>query len=556
MKTEKRNCIKCNHDFVLEQDDFSFYEKMKVPAPHVCPDCRFKMQCLFRNETVLYSGQKCDLCSKNIVTTYNPKSPYTVYCHECFYSDKWESKSYAKDYDFSKSFLEQFSELLISVPKISTYLSSGIGPNFNSEYTNMAAGCKDCYFVFNTGPAEEVLYARGVKDGRDSMDFYFGTSFDRCYEGVNIQKSSGIIYGQNVVGSVDCYFVYNVSGLTNCFGCVNLRNKSYCWFNEQLSHEEYNNQLNEIRGSFVLMEEQKEKFKKFCSQFPKRENNNLKSVESSGDYIYESKNVKKSFEASKAEDCKYLFSSKDIKDSLGVTGYGHKCERILESAAIGFSSNIIGSYGMENSSNVLYGFYSTNCTDVIACDAVKNLKYAVFNKEYSKEDYEKIREHIVNELTDLDLYGLMMPPEIAPFAYNETVGMDNMPMSKEEVLAAGFRWEDEIQMTKGRETIALSDIPDNIKDVSDSIINEILCCSKCERNYKITEAELLFYKKMVLPIPHQCFYCRHHDRVLRRGPYKFWHRNCAHCSKEIETNYAPDRPEIVYCEKCYQQEVL
>ncbi|MFZ1019649.1 MAG: hypothetical protein WAN61_01490 [Minisyncoccia bacterium] len=27
------------------------------------------------------------------------------------------------------------------------------------------------------------------------------------------------------------------------------------------------------------------------------------------------------------------------------------------------------------------------------------------------------------------------------------------------------------------------------------------------------------------------------------------------CAVEFETSYAPERPEIVYCEKCYQQEV-
>jgi hypothetical protein len=27
------------------------------------------------------------------------------------------------------------------------------------------------------------------------------------------------------------------------------------------------------------------------------------------------------------------------------------------------------------------------------------------------------------------------------------------------------------------------------------------------------------------------------------------------CNVEFETSYAPDRSEIVYCEKCYQQEV-
>ena len=67
----------------------------------------------------------------------------------------------------------------------------------------------------------------------------------------------------------------------------------------------------------------------------------------------------------------------------------------------------------------------------------------------------------------------------------------------------------------------------------------------------------------------------------KENPLKLWKRSChcrgkngrsekgeriyentgmhAHgdepCSNEFETSYAPDRPEIVYCEKCYQQEV-
>jgi len=28
-----------------------------------------------------------------------------------------------------------------------------------------------------------------------------------------------------------------------------------------------------------------------------------------------------------------------------------------------------------------------------------------------------------------------------------------------------------------------------------------------------------------------------------------------HCPNKFETTYAPDRPEIVYCEQCYQAEV-
>ena len=77
--------------------------------------------------------------------------------------------------------------------------------------------------------------------------------------------------------------------------------------------------------------------------------------------------------------------------------------------------------------------------------------------------------------------------------------------------------------------------------------------------------ELSFYKKMNLPLPHLCPNCRHYQRLKQRNPLKLWHRQCMcdktnhdhedKCVTEFETSYTPNKPEIIYCEKCYQQEV-
>jgi len=555
-KLENRVCKKCQQNFELDQDDFSFYEKMKVPVPEICPDCRFKMRAQWRNEMTLYSGRKCDLCNKNILSIYNPKSPYKIYCYNCFYSEKWDPKDYARDYDNSRSFLEQFNELLINMPKICLGMSTGDGQNVNTEYANMAGGCKNCYLVFNTSPAEELLYSRGVKYGNFSSDIYFGVKFENCYDCINIQTSSNVCYGKDVISCIDSYFVLNCSGLINCFGCVNLRNKNNCFFNEQLNSEEYNKRLGEIKGSYSKLEEYKKKFEEFCKTLPRRENNNFKIVNCTGGYLSECKNVKNSFEVAKSEDCKYLFSSKAIKDSLGTIGFGTKSEKLLEVVATGYCSNVIGSYWAENSSNILHCFDIRYCHDCIGCDGLKNAQYCILNKQYSKEEYEKLKEHIIKELIEQGVYGLMMPPEIAPFAYNETIAQDNMPLTKEEALAQGFRWEDDIQMTIGKETLKLENIPDHINDVEDNITQEILKCIECERNYKITEQELRFYRKMVLPIPRKCFFCRHRDRVKRRGPFKFFKRECDNCGKITDTNLNKEVAPIMYCEDCYKREII
>jgi len=556
MKIEEKKCNKCNSDFILEQDDFSFYEKMKVPVPNICPDCRFKIRAQWRNEMTLYSGQKCGLCQKNILTMYNPKSPYTIYCYECFYSEKWDPKDYAMDYDRSRPFFDQMKEFLIKVPKINLGISFGDGENINSEYTNMASGCKNCYLVFNTSPAEEVLYSRGVKKGLDSSDIYFGVQFERCYDCINVQESASVLWGQNTVGCVDSSFVLNGSGLINCFGCMNLRNKSNCWFNEQLNKEEYLKKIEEVKGSYSKTEEFKKKFEEFCKTLPRRANNNIKTINSTGDYLNECKNVHNSFEVAKGENSRYIFSSKMTKDSLGTIGYGTNSELLLEVVATGYCNNVIGSYWAEHSRDILYSFYIANCENCIGCDAIRHAKYSILNKEYSKEEYEELKNFIVKELTEKGVHGLMMPAEIAPFAYNETIAQDNMPLTKEEALAQGFKWEDDVQITTRKETILPNQIPDNIKDIDDSITKEILRCIDCYRNYKITPQEFLFYKKIILPIPRKCFFCRHKDRIKKRGGFKFFTRSCSNCGEETYTNLTKEVAPIMYCEKCYQKEII
>ncbi len=154
----------------------------------------------------------------------------------------------------------------------------------------------------------------------------------------------------------------------------------------------------------------------------------------------------------------------------------------------------------------------------------------------------------------------------ASFGYNETLAQDYMPLSKEEALKRGFRWQDKTTGTYRKETIKEGQVPETIVEVSEDILNEILVCEKCKKNFRITKSEFDFYKRMHLPLPHKDFECRHKDRMSKRNPRKLWHRKCMcknpkhphldiGCPSEFETSYAPGRPEVVYCEECYNKEV-
>src|SRR5207302_8466300 len=119
------------------------------------------------------------------------------------------------------------------------------------------------------------------------------------------------------------------------------------------------------------------------------------------------------------------------------------------------------------------------------------------------------------------------------------------------------------------------------EDVSDSILKEVLGCAdqgncnhQCSTAFRLVSDELRFYKKNLIPIPRKCPNCRHYERLAKTPPLKLWHRQCmcdyavrksdgrhAHhpegrCPNEFETPYSPDRLEIVYCESCYNSEVV
>ncbi|MBI2888861.1 MAG: hypothetical protein HYY10_02975 [Candidatus Liptonbacteria bacterium] len=556
MSLENHSCRNCRAQFEIDASDRSFYEKMGVPVPALCPACRFRRRAVFRNERTLYKST-CKLCGKSVVTMYHPKSAHVVYCNDCWWSDKWDAREYAQEYDESRLFLEQLNELAWKVPKVATYSTASTGPNINSEYCNFAGGNKDCYLCFNSGPRNEnCAYSRGLMQCRDTFDTYFAEDSERIYEGVNVQKSTGVAWGQNSLECLDSWFVLNCAGVQSCFGCVNLRHKSFHFLNEPLEKEEWRKKVNEIVGSYSAIEKFKKIFEEHTKKFPRRENDNLKSVGCTGNYIFESKNCRDSFEVGKGEDLRYAFSVKTPKDSYDLIGHGRSSELLLEGVGVGVSQRIKVGWFVENSHDVEYCLGVRGSEDCFGCVGLKNGKFAVLNAQYSEGEYKKLREGIIKELTTEGEYGLFFPPSMAFFAYNETIGQDNMPLTKEEAQKQGFRWEEEIPATKGKETLKPEQIPDHIKDATDDILKETLACILCGRNYRIIKPELEMYRRALIPIPRKCFSCRHLERLVRRGPFTLFERTCAKCGKGIKTNYSPERPEVVFCESCYQSEVI
>jgi hypothetical protein len=529
----------------------------------------------FYNINTLYK-RKCDKCGKKTISIYDQDTKFPVYCPECWWADDWDAEEYAKNYDWNKTFWEQYQSLLNEVPKPAVevdYLKM-----INSPYVNACSALKNCHWVFLASPSENVSYAFSIGDIKDSMDLTNVAMSEKSYfifNGFRIYNSSYLV---NCGDCLNVHFSRDLKNCHDCFGCVNLRNKSYCFFNEQFSKEEYQRNIKEINlGSHQVVEEMRRRTVKMFLTAPVKYYNGYNNENVSGDYIWNSKNVQSGYGIESGENIKYsqMLEMGPVKDCYDYTSWGDNARQMYEVSHAGEKvANIKFTNGAWYSYNIEYSDNALHSHDLFGCVFMRKKEYCILNKKYSKEEYLQMVERVkkqmdaepyVDQQGKAYKYGEFFSPELSPFAYNESIAREYYPLGRGEVEEEGYVWK----KTKERGykmTLKTEDIPDNIKEVDDSILRQIIQCAtrleereknNCTEAFRITAKELDFYRKMDIPLPRHCPNCRHMERLKNRNPLKLYKRTCMKegCDVEFETTYAPERKEIVYCEKCYNEKV-
>ena len=586
MQSETRQCQNCKQNFTIEPDDFGFYEKIGVPPPTWCPECRIVRRLQWRNERTLYHNT-CGFSGKPIITMFAPETGFTVYDRDIWWTDKWDPFDYGRDYDFSKPFFAQFQELLSRVP----LANLGNTNMVNSEYANHSVDCRNCYLIFASFTNENVSYSNGAIECKDSLDLYKGIKSEQSYENVLCGNVFGTHFSYDSDECIDSMFLNTCINCHECLGCINLRHKKYYIFNKPYSKEDYEKKKAEYDlGSYKILSNFAKEYSNFIQKQPRRYVSILKSKNVIGDQVLHSKNSKEIFDAfGEVEDSKYIIHAGMIlKNSYDGYGLGARAEFVYESVDTGIDGAkqlfcVINHTGLEN----YYTYMCYGAKFLFGCVGVRDHDYAILNKKYTKEEYKKLLPKIIKHMDEMPYvdakgrvykFGEFFPPEISPFSYNETIANEYYPKTKEEALAGGFKWKEDTKRDY-KIDIKAKDLPDHIKDTPEAIVGKVIeclhagrCKEQCTEAFKIIDQELKFLKKLNLALPRLCPNCRHYQRVKKRNPWKLWHRRCmcgstgspratgkhehtGQCPNEFETSYAPERPEIIYCERCYQQEV-
>jgi hypothetical protein len=499
---------------------------------------------------------------------YPSETTFPVYDTDIWYSDSWDAYKYGMDYDFSRPFFEQVLELQNKVPRMALVRQ---GMAVNSPYAHRVTDPKNSYMTFRASYPEDCLYVYNGKYTKDCVDTAWVFDSELCYECVNVQNCYNVRFSQESKDCRDSYFLYACRNCSNCVSCVNLVNGEYCIYNKKHTKEEYFKKLKELKlNNYSNIKKVKEEFEEFRKQFPVKAMASIKSEKVSGNWFSNCKNVKQSFDCVDVKDGKYLFMVFSAEDCMDYYEWGNKAEQVYEVVNSGL--NITRAYFCnqvwQGATDVYYCNTCPGARNCFGCVGLKKGEYAILNKKYTKEEYEKLLPKIIEHMKGMPFvdkrgikysFGEFFPEALTDFAYNETIAQYHYPLTKEEALTRGYTWKDR-EKKNYQITIKSEDLPETISEVSNSILNEVIECEEKDSPnspgaFRITQNELNFYKKMDIPLPRGSFDIRHLRRMDKRPKLKIIKRYCGKCNIEVNTVYTEEYAPILYCERCYQNEV-
>lgn len=558
-------CKQTGESFSIDSEDRRMLEllspvvggkKFELPLPTLSPSARFQRRAAHRNERNLFR-RNCAKSGQSVISIFNEEKSFPVYAHTVWWGDEWDPKSYGREFDFSQSFFEQFVELRDSVPRLPLLAKDSV----NCDYTNHAANNKDSYLTTVLFNSEDVHYSRKIYQSRAVFDccYVMPDGGELLYECFWVNKLYDSMFSVFCSGSSGLLFCLDCRGCNDCFMSVGLRNQSFVFRNEQLTKDEYRRRVTALNvGRYHELLHLKNEFKSLWlkATHPALRQDSCENV--LGDYIIAAKDCIECFLSVGGENCRYCI---EFDTSVGnsrslncMDCFGFGASELLyevQAQASGYRNVFCNwSYNVSNSLYLDMCFNISNCFGCVGLHAHE--QHCILNKQYSKTEYEKLVGKIIEHMRVTREWGEFFPVGSSIFGYNETIAMEFFPLSQAEAATNGFRWssyEPPAPTTSGE--IRAQDIPDDVRDVDDSILQASIRCERTGRPFRLTKRELEFYRQQKIALPRLHFDERHTDRLAFRNPPKLFKRKCAVSGVEIVTSFAPERPEIVVSNDVY-----
>jgi hypothetical protein len=548
-------CQSCRCLFDVYQPEQELLGAMDLPCPpRFCPRCRRQRRLAFRNERRMYH-RICDESGRRTVALYpqDAKDRVVMYEQNIWWDyEKMDPLSLGRDFDFSRPFFDQFAELRARVPHPSLHNTNVQ----NAMYGNHCVSNKDCYLTIGSDLCEDCYFTYWAIRCRSCFDCSVAYDSELCHSCVDIRICYNCYEVVNSENMHDSQYCCDCKGCHDCMGCIGLRHQEYCILNEALSREQYLLQIRRLREQPGAMEEFLDAFERLCRGFAHLATKNTQSEDVLGDRVWRSKRCLQGFDLEKCEDLNYSTFGFEGIDSQDIDFFG-RVERMYEGFSAFGQYNCISTILCHYSFDTYYSEYCISCHHLFGCVSLHHNQYCILNKEYTRERWEDLVPKIIRHMKRTGEWGEFFPVKLSPFPYNITVAQKYYPLSREEILARGWLYEDPAAARSARDESfkPLRALPKSDRAVDVSICNEVLRCEKTGRPYQIMKKEFDYLRKRDLPLPRIHQDERNELRMAKRNPLELTMHSCAACGTGVASSYDAALGYRVLCQECYEGNV-
>lgn len=418
------------------------------------------------------------------------------------------------------NFEAQFKKLLLATPR---YNVKGVQAE-NCAYSDTAVRSRNCYYCFGAFYSEDLLYGRYSRKCSSSCGMTFCVSCEDCLECIDCAGCYASSFLIECKSCVECSFCEHCFSCENCFGCVALHRKKYCFFNEQLSKEEYLHTMSQLRlstaGDVATIRVRVASLKRKCF-LPALDL--FRSDDCFGNHLSECSRCVHCYDSFALEDCLYVVEANGNRSScdLTVCFESELCYCCVHSP-LNYDCNFL--YQTDSSSSSEFCAFSRKLKHCFGCANLADAEYCILNKQYCPEEYHRTVGAIRKELIRDGKYDMKL------------------------FFASDYDWT-----RLGTESDAILDA-----DLEgEGSMAEILVCKneECGKKFRVIAQEQEFYTRKNLPLPAQCPSCRHRERMALRTERSLHRRDCGKCKRSMLSVYPSSAPYIIYCQECFWNEI-
>lgn len=334
-----KHCRRSGEQFVISQAEIELCQRLGAPLPCEHPRERMRRLTAFNNYFNLFSGV-CAATGEKIIQMYRPDAPFPVYTVPYWWSDEWDALTFGRGYDFSRDIFSQIKDLRDLVPQPA--LSVNHVTNENCSFVNGMSYSRNCYLCFLCVNCEDCCYCNSTWRSKDCVDCSSTLDSELCFDCIFASNCYELRHSFNCSGCRESAFLQNCIGCRDCFFCVNLRQAAYCWFNEQLTEEEFRKRKAQIRwDSREELERLRGEFLAFAKKHPQPAIRGASAVDSSGDFLEHCAGAERCFDCSDLEDCFNCFKVAGGKSLYDVYTWGASSEFIYNCSRVGTSASRI-----------------------------------------------------------------------------------------------------------------------------------------------------------------------------------------------------------------------